>query len=144
MAVVPPSCDTPMTSASAGGSSDSSNACAAIAPGPGSPAARAASRRISTVPSAACSDVPQPVTMIARPARAAVAMAVARAAAWLSGPAWLARIRRATAGSAAIMSVMWYGGPERRTGVSVEAQGSGGPGRGALGSKPASVVIDRA
>jgi hypothetical protein len=38
---------------------------------------------------------------------------------------------------------MWYGGPERGLGVSVEAQGSGGPGRGALGSKAVTVVIGR-
>jgi hypothetical protein len=39
------------------------------------------------------------------------------------------------------MSVMWYGGPLRALGAPVDAHGSGGPGRGAFGSK-GSVVID--
>jgi hypothetical protein len=37
------------------------------------------------------------------------------------------------------MSVKWYGGPDRRLGWSPYAHGSGGPGRGAFGSK--SVVV---
>ena len=142
--VVAPSCETPITSPSVGGSSESSNACAAIGPPPGSPAARHAARRISTAPRAACSDVPQPVTMTGatRPRRLGDGRGEGgrvRPVAGMRGedPA------PATAGSAAIMSVMWYGGPDRRLGVSVDAHGSGGPGSGAVGSKAASAVIGR-
>src|SRR3954470_9745571 len=72
VAAVPPSCETPMTSPPVGGSSASSNACAAITDaGPAaSPAARIASRRISTAASAACSLLPQAVAtraVLARP-----------------------------------------------------------------------------
>ena len=43
------------------------------------------------------------------------------------------------AGSAEIISVMWYGAASRRVGMSVLAHGSGGPGMGSAGSK---VFID--
>ena len=109
------------------------------APRPPTPATTAP----TNAPGAACSEVPQPVTWTGSPAAAAARTADASAAAWLSGPAWRAAIRRARPGSASIISVMWYGGPERGLGVPVKAHGSGGPGRGAVGSKAASVLIGR-
>ena len=48
--------------------------------------------------------------------------------------------RLARPGSASIISVMWYGGPGRSEGMSVLAHGSGGPGRGASGSKATSLM----
>ncbi len=62
-------------------------------------------------------------------------MAAASRAAPPSGAACRDTIRSARDGSAAIISVMWNGGPSRLDGVSVDAHGSGGPGRGAVGSK---------
>ena len=101
-----------------GGSSASSKAWAATRrpAAAGRPRAppRAGCRRS---PSAACSEVPQPVTTTGWPAAAVVARPPPPA----PPPGrrrrpGAARIRRASAGSAAIMSVMWYGGPERGLG----------------------------
>ena len=141
VAVVAPSCEIPMTSPLDGGSWASSNAWAAVTswcaewPGARTSDDRTASRTISATAKAACSDVPHPVTVTGVPLRMARRTAVARSAAALRRPAWLAMIRAASAGSAAIISVMWNGGPSRCDGISVEAQGSGAPGRGAVGSK---------
>jgi len=108
VAAVPPSCDTPITSPPLGGSSASSNAWAATTdPAPlGIPAARIASRRISTVASAACSLVPQPVTTTAAPVLAACPIAPASRPAGPWGSARRSTIRPAMCGSAAIISVM--------------------------------------
>ena len=140
VAGVPPSWDTPITRPLLTGSSDSSSAWTLASVAVGRPAVRSASRRISTPASDACSDVPQPVTRIGRPAAAASVTAAASTAA---GPDWAASDasrRPATPGSASIISVMWYGGPERSEGMAVLAHGSGGPGRGAPGSNATSLM----
>ncbi len=82
---------------------------------------------------AACWLVPQPVTVIGAPSCAAVRMAVARSAR-AGCPAIRAAIRDASAGSAAIISVIRYGGPLRIGGMSEPAHGSGAPGSGENGS----------
>ena len=81
---------------------------------------------------AACSDVPQPVRTTGSPAVSAARIAPARSAA---GPAPESRstVRLATPGSAAIMSVMWYGGAARQLGVGAESHGSPAPASGASG-----------
>ncbi len=106
VAAVAPSCETPMTSPRSGGASDTSNACSVPISAPRSPAAVAASRRISTVAWAACSDVPQPVTTTGSPADSVARIASASSAAPPPGADTRSRIRCASAGSAAIMSVM--------------------------------------
>ena len=95
----------------------------------------AASRRISAAASAACSDVPQPVTTTGSPARSGRADGAGKAAAALSGPARSGRGSvRPSAGSAAIMSVMWYGGPRRASSACRSTPtGRAGPGSGAVG-----------
>ena len=129
-----PRARSPMTSPPLGGSSASSNACAATidarrrsaARPPGSP--RAGSRPTA---SAACSLVPQPVTTIGAPrarrlpdrAREPPGRRPAdRPAARGSGAARY--------GSAAIMSVMWYGGPVARRGLRRRRPGLGARRRG--------------
>jgi hypothetical protein len=106
VAGVPPSCETPITSPLATGSNDSSNACSERSVAVDKPTERSASRRISTPASAACSDVPQPVTTIGCPPSAASRTARATSAAGPAAPANAARLRRARPGSASIISVM--------------------------------------
>ena len=95
-----------MTRPLAGGSRASSNAWAATGRGPATPASRIASARISATPSAPCSDVPHPVTTMGSPNRASSRIAAASRAAPLSAPASRPSVRSASAGSAAIISVM--------------------------------------
>ena len=106
VAVVPPSWLIPMTSPRVGGASDSSNACSLDTIAFGRSAACAASRRISAAASAACSDVPQPVRITGSPASSVARISAASRAAGDSGRASRSTIRRASDGSAAIMSVM--------------------------------------
>src|SRR5450759_2188395 len=143
VAVVPPSWLTPMTRPAGPASSSSiaaSNAWTEIGvparPGDaGRPIAHSASRRISTTASAACSLVPQPVTMTGRPSSAALRISPARRAAAPLAGARRCRMRAASAGSASIISVRWYGGSARRDGMSVPAHGSGAPASGCSGSR---------
>ncbi len=116
VAPVPPSWLMPITSPPAGGSSASSNAWALTGPLPGRPAARHPSARMAATPIAACSEVPHPVTVTGAPAAAASRIAAANAAA---EPSAMSRstIRAATAGCAAMDSVVAHGGPGRTTGM---------------------------
>ena len=119
VAPVAPSCETPMTRPRAGGASDSSNACSALTVAPGSPTSPAASRRISAAASAPCSEVPQPVMMTGSPAASVARMASARSDAEPAAAESRPSSRRARAGSAAIISVMWIRRPGRRWGRGV-------------------------
>ena len=70
--------------------------------------------------------MPQPVTTIGAPAAGRLPdRARQRARPAPCGSASRSTIRRARAGSAAIISVMWYGGPSRGDGCGVDAHGSG-------------------
>ena len=96
------------------------------------PRSRTASRRMSATPSAACSDVPQPVTTIGAPGsdRPPDRAAPARPPP-LPTASCRSRMRAARAGSASIMSVMWNGGPARRSAWRSMPTGRARPGRGA-------------
>ena len=129
VAHVAPSWEMPMSSPPPCGSSAASNAWAATML-PSGPLSPSPSRTISTKPWAPCSLVPQPTTTMGSRVRAVDRMSSARRAAGLAGSASRPSSRSAKAGSAAIISVMRYGGPGRDSGVEVARQGSGGPGRG--------------
>ena len=137
VAVVAPSCETPMTRPRRGVQGQLE--------GLGRdrtrwPPLRNSERRIAATAWAAWSDVPHPVTMTGLPAPMASATSRASSAAAPAGSARRTMSRSAMAGSAAIMSVMWYGGPSRQLGWELEAHGSGGPGSGASGSKVGAVM----
>ena len=92
------------------------------------------------MPSAACSDVPQPVTTTGSPRIAVVRSRRARPST-ADDCSSRATSRSASAGSAAIDSVIRYGGPSRSAGISVLAHGSGGPGSSRSGSNDGSSAI---
>ena len=134
-----------MTSPAAGGSSDELERLRGRPrPDPGARPRAPASRRMSATPSDACSDVPHPVTMTGSPAVAVVAIAAASA----RPPAVRARLAREDPagqrglGRDHVGHVIRRAGP-RGSACRCEAHGSGGPGRGAVGSKPSVVVIER-
>ena len=109
----------------------------------GRPAARIASRRISTTAWAACSLVPQPVTTIGAPLLAAWPIAPAsRPAGPADRPAGRGGARPRTA-RRAIMSVMWYGGPDRVEGAAARPRGRA-RGRGARADRSSSSAEDTA
>ena len=121
------------------GSRDSSKACAATARRqPGSPPSRGALARISATPRrrvlgrAAAGDDDR-----ARPASAVARIACGQRAGRVRRPARRARIRPARAGSAAIMSVMWYGGPSRQA----RRSGRTPTGRAGRGAGPADRTV---
>ena len=152
VAAVPPSWVTPMTSPPRCGASAASNAWAASRlpgwPAPRIPARVAASEMIVANARAPCSLVPQPVTTTGAPFSSVPRIAVASRPAGVSRPGASRRggtpgapelrrstpsrrrIRPARAGSAAIISVMWQGGPSRLLGWGRKSHGSGGPGSG--------------
>ena len=88
---------------------------------------------MSALAIAPCSLVPQPTTRIGDLALAASRSRPASSAADDEGCASRLRSRSASAGSAAIMSVITNGGPSRIGGIEDSSQGSGAPGSGALG-----------
>ncbi len=122
---VPPSCEMPMTTPSRGGRCAASSAGIARASRPGGRSSASLTNLAS--PIAACSDVPLPVVTMAVPSCAARRSRSTSCSTAASSPSrWTSR--SAMAGSAAIISVMWYGGFPRNAGISDDAQGSGAPG----------------
>ena len=132
VAHVPPSCENPITKPWLCGPRKRSNAWLDRVRCPCSPP-RAFPIRLAAA-MAACSLVPQPVVVIGRLSPAAPLIhSTSRATAW-SRAARSTR-RPASAGSAAIILVIRYGGPARPVGADDATHGSGAPGSGASGSK---------
>ena len=92
---------------------------------PAGPIRRSASPRMSAVAMAPCSLVPQPTTRIGDPALAASRSSARQDRRRDEGCASRVKRRSASAGSAAIMSVITNGGPSRFDGMEDSSQGPG-------------------
>ena len=147
VAAVPPSWETPMTRPVAGGSSASSNACAATD--------RAGARQRRSARDRLAQDLGDAERRVLRRAaagdddrlagaRPSRRMAAASSAAPLPAASWRARIRAASAGSASIMSVMWNGGPARAARLSSRRPRVGRAGQRGGRVEVGVVVIDGA